>query len=327
MSSLPKKSKPLHTDTEDDPVASFDPRHSDDKKMDLHNTLQQLKDLRDTFPQTGMSHLWNIPDAVPDAIQEMEVQDFEDIMITRMKSLIFCEAPPFAIDHELVEFTEKSTRDQRTSDMWQKLHIGRLTSSLFGDVLKAGPNPNSLIKQIVEGSSLHKYAALPPAVKWGQEKEAQARSDYVNLKSAINDNFSVEDTGLTLCADHAFLGASSDGKVLDGDNIGLLEIKCPYSIQGTQVTRKEVGEIIAMGYPNFCLEESLDGPRLKKSHKYYAQVQGELAIKGYPWCDFVVWTDAAQNNICIDRVYFDSEFVASMMPRLIDFYMHHIAKK
>lgn len=65
-------------------------------------------------------------------------------------------APPFEIDHELVEFTEKSTRDQRTSDMWQKLHIGRLTSSLFGDVLKAGPNPNSLIKQIVEGSSLHK---------------------------------------------------------------------------------------------------------------------------------------------------------------------------
>ena len=38
-----------------------------------------------------MSHLWNIPDAVPDAIQEMEVQDFEDIMITRMKSFIFCE--------------------------------------------------------------------------------------------------------------------------------------------------------------------------------------------------------------------------------------------
>lgn len=87
--------------------------------------------------------------------------------------------------------------------------------------------------------------------------EAKARSDYVILKSAINRNFTVEDTGLTLCAEHSFLGASSNGKVHDGESIGLLEIKCPYSIQETHVTMKEVGEIMAMGYSNFCLEESI----------------------------------------------------------------------
>lgn len=64
--------------------------------------------------------------------------------------------PQLSISQDLVEFIESCTRDQRTSDMWQKLHIGRLTSSLFGDVLKAGSNPNSLIKQIMEGSSLNK---------------------------------------------------------------------------------------------------------------------------------------------------------------------------
>lgn len=127
-----------------------------------------------------------------------------------------------------------------------------------------------------------------------------------------------------MCTDNSFLGASSDGRVFDGDSIGVLEIKCPYSIKGTQVTTMEVSEIVAMGCPNFCLEYSMEGPRLKKSHKFYAQVQGEMAIMRLPWCDFVVWTDAAQNNICIDRIYFDSEFVSSMMPRLIEFYMHHI---
>lgn len=90
---------------------------------------------------------------------------------------------------------------------------------------------------------------------------------------------------------------------------------------------KEVGEIMAMGYSNFCLEESMEGQCLKKSHKFYAQVQGEMTIKALPWCDFVVWTNATQNNICIDRVYFDSEFVSSMMPKLIAFYMHHIVHK
>ncbi|XP_048772103.2 uncharacterized protein LOC125678037 [Ostrea edulis] len=327
ISTLPKKKRKL-ADTEEnlDPLAAYDPRHSDDKDININTTLWQLKELRDVFPHTGMSHLWNIPDHAPEAIKEMEVQDIEDPMVTRMKNLIFCEdnAPQITIDHELVEFIETSTRGQRTSEMWQKLHIGRLTSSIFGDVLKAGPNPKSLIKQIVEGSSLQKYASLPPAVQWGQQNEAKARSEYVNLKTATNNNFKVEDTGLTLCTDNSFLGASSDGRVFDGDSIGVLEIKCPYSIKGTQVTTMEVSEIVAMGCPNFCLEYSMEGPRLKKSHKFYAQVQGEMAIMRLPWCDFVVWTDTAQNNICIDRIYFDSEFVSSMMPRLIEFYMHHI---
>lgn len=91
-----------------------------------------------------------------------------------------------------------------------------------------------------------RYAVLPPAVQWGQEMEAKARSDYVILKSAINRNFTFEDTGFTLCAKHSFLGASSDGMVHDGESIGLLEIKCWYSIQGTRVTMKKVSEIMAI---------------------------------------------------------------------------------
>ena len=45
-------------------------------------------------------------------------------------------------------------------------------------------------------------------------------------------------------------------------------------------------------------------PTLKKTHKYFAQVQGEMAIKGLPWVDFVVWTAAASNIIFVDRVFF-----------------------
>uniref|UniRef100_A0A8W8MMX1 Uncharacterized protein n=1 Tax=Magallana gigas TaxID=29159 RepID=A0A8W8MMX1_MAGGI len=80
-----------------------------------------------------MSHLWNIPDHAPEAVQEMEVQDVEDVMFARMKSLIFCEGnePQLSITQGLVEFIESCTRDKRTSEMWQKLHIGRLTSSFW----------------------------------------------------------------------------------------------------------------------------------------------------------------------------------------------------
>lgn len=102
---------------------------------------------------------------------------------------------------------------------------------------------------------------------------------------------------------------------------GLLEIKCPYSISNEIIVEKEVHELA--GKEGFCLEESPEGPRLKRSHKYYAQIQGEMAIMGCPWGDFVVWT-AANSNCFIERIYFDSEFCTFMMPKLVDFFVRYI---
>lgn len=69
----------------------------------------------------------------------------------------FFPVPPPSIDMDLVMFIEKYTQEQRKCEMWKQLHIGRITSSLFGDVLSAGNNSNSLIRQIVEGSNLERY--------------------------------------------------------------------------------------------------------------------------------------------------------------------------
>lgn len=76
ITSLPNKCKGQLKESEDfienrDPLAAYDPRHSDDRHWDLNRTLQHLKDLKNVFPQTGMSHLWNIPDHAPEAAQEM----------------------------------------------------------------------------------------------------------------------------------------------------------------------------------------------------------------------------------------------------------------
>jgi hypothetical protein len=142
----------------------------------------------------------------------------------------------------------------------------------------------------------------------------------------INPNlpFKVEGTGLTLCAFHSFLGASSDGKIMEGDMSGLLEVKCPYSIKGNKVNKMEVLDIVALNYPEFCLECVDEGVRLNKKHKYYAQIQGEMAVMSLPWCDFIVWIGAQKNNIFVERINFDAEFVSTMMPKLVEFYMKHI---
>ncbi|KAJ8303732.1 hypothetical protein KUTeg_018655 [Tegillarca granosa] len=84
-----------------------------------------------------------------------------------------------------------------------------------------------------------RYSRLPEAVQWGIDHESIAKQDYVDLKSLLSDEFSIEATGLTLCKTHSFIGASSDGKVTDGTDVGVLEIKCPFSVGGTRVTDME----------------------------------------------------------------------------------------
>ena len=45
--------------------------------------------------------------------------------------------------------------------------------------------------------------------------------------------------------------------------------------------------------------------QLKRSHPYYCQVQGQMAITERAWCDFVVYTS---KGIAIDRITFDKLF-------------------
>ena len=54
ISTLPKKKPLAETEENIDPLAAYDPRHSDDKDMDINTTLWQLKELRDVFPHTGI---------------------------------------------------------------------------------------------------------------------------------------------------------------------------------------------------------------------------------------------------------------------------------
>jgi hypothetical protein len=164
------------------------------------------------------------------------------------------------------------------------------------------------------------------AVKWGIDHERDALEDYLTLQGAVTD-LKVSPSGITLYPSHAFLGASSDGWVIDQsmpkeNQRGVLEIKCPYSMSGHNITEKEVHELA--GEVGFCLENTERGPRLRRDHKYYAQVQGEMAIMGTTWADFVVWTNAKVSNCFIERIFFDAKFVSVMMPKLVEFFVKHI---
>ena len=147
--------------------------------------------------------------------------------------------------------------------------------------------------------------------------------EYINQGSLVKE-VSVQETGITLCETHSFLGASSDGRVLESGDEGVLEIKCPFSINGIPIRNMEISDIMNLGDRSFCLVQGANHPTLRHDHDYYAQVQGEMAVMGLPWCDFVVWTNAKSDNIFVERIMFDADFVTEMMPQLVKFYVEKV---
>ena len=104
------------------------------------------------------------------------------------------------------------------------------------------------------------------------------------------------DAGLVVNPSFPYLGASLDGKVYDPtekDPFGLLEVKITYTWRNH--TMEE-----ACKNPDFCLHMVNGKPKHKENDKssYYDQVQGQLAVTGLPWCDFVV--RVTQYKCCAD---------------------------
>ena len=71
--------------------------------------------------------------------------------------------------------------------------------------------------------------------------------------------------------DKSFLAASPDGLV---GTEAVVEVKCPLACETTRL------DWLAHHDPSFCLQPDLvtGGLRLKRSHDYYYQIQGQMHI-------------------------------------------------
>ena len=71
---------------------------------------------------------------------------------------------------------------------------------------------------------------------------------------------------------------------------------------------------------NFFMEEVHGKPKLKRTHKYYSQVQGLVGVTGSRWCYFVVFTSKGMSIECIP---FDSQFWNELKGTLKMYYFKH----
>ena len=85
------------------------------------------------------------------------------------------------------------------------------------------------------------------AIRWGKDNESTAFIRYLESRCKEGENMFVEQSGLHLLPEKSYLGASSDGKLrctsADTCCNGCLEIKCPYSIDGSVTNTLSPDEI------------------------------------------------------------------------------------
>ena len=115
------------------------------------------------------------------------------------------------------------------------------------------------------------------------------------------------------------VGSSPDGRVVDfgcQNNFGLSEVKCPE-------TKFHVTPLDACQDLNFFCEAVNGQCKLKRTHSYFAQVQGHMGVTGASWCDFIVYT---KKGISVERIPFDAIYWADLKQKLHMFYFTHFIK-
>ena len=147
----------------------------------------------------------------------------------------------------------------------EKVDLQHLALELFATLLSIS-HQNHWLNKSFSKVDFQKVLALT----WGIEKESIARREYEKLMKPSHSSFTVETTGLHICRNYPYLGASPDGLIsCTCCGRGILEIKCPYSMRNS----------IPTSVPYLRTSES-GKYSLAVTHNYYYQVQGQLGIVG-----------------------------------------------
>ncbi|CAH3032753.1 unnamed protein product [Porites lobata] len=75
--------------------------------------------------------------------------------------------------------------------------------------------------------------------------------------------------------------------------------------------------------PNFFCEDINGQCKLKRTHAYFAQVQGQMGVSGASWCDFIVYR---KKGISVERIPFDPAYWETLKLKLHTYYFNHFIK-
>ena len=222
-----------------------------------------------------------------------------------------CLLEKIQVDVDELNEIERKTREQSTCQEWKDERKFRFTASNFGLIRERKRNHETLVKNLLNPKPFSSRYT-----NHGLKYEPVALEQYQKYMMSIRRPVKILKSGLVISLDSPYLGASPDAKVIDpgcNDPFGLSEVKCPE-------TKYLVTPLDACSDSNFFMEEVDGKPKLKRTHKYYSQVQGLMGVTGAKWCDFVVYTS---KGMSIERIPFDPQFWNELKGTLIMYYFKH----
>ena len=250
--------------------------------------LSAVPEISDEFVSIPASEP-NVPMRLGDLYSDCN----RDLPREELTALCECVADELVVTRSEALYLEVVTRKQSASLEWFDHRVGRITASTAYEVLHTSQDQpsSSLLKRLC--SSEHKKVSTAP-LEWGRTNEDTAHSDYSRQQKEGHTEFSSTAAGLVVNPKYPYLGATPDGWVgCDCCGRGIVEIKCPYTYRSMHPD--------AINDSTFYLQRFSDQLKLDPKHKYYYQVQMQLALCEVNYCDFVVWTLAGMATIHIYR--------------------------
>ena len=184
----------------------------------------------------------------------------------------------------------RATLGQRFNPTWVALHKRILTSTRFASAVTA-KQTNARTEKFI--ASFTKEVYPTEAMKYGAGMEDSAKVAYEK-----QTGWQVQPTGLWLLPS-GVAGASPDGLVYkhedDVEPMGLVEIKCPYSMRD-----KSNNELVEFAE--------------KTWHRHYWQVQGQMAATYLPWVHLYFWSPKG-GGWC-RRIERDEKYINGVIPEI-----------
>ncbi|KAJ8921167.1 hypothetical protein NQ315_013639 [Exocentrus adspersus] len=203
-----------------------------------------------------------------------------------------------------IERISKLTAEQSNSPLWYEERKIRLTASNFGRIFKLLDKTD---RNIIVNDLLHSNFTGNTFTKYGNDNEINAIKDFEKVLGQC-----VISCGLFIHQDYPFLAASPDGLI--GED-ALVEVKCPYKAK--DLTPEEAIATQQIQYATFENRKL----SLKRSDRYYYQVQGQLFVTRREFCYFVVWSP---KGLVYEKIGKDQECWDKMFPKLEEFYFGHL---
>ena len=228
----------------------------------------------------------------------------------------------YSVPREQAELLEERPRSRHACQLWEEHRVGRISGSKAHHVLTKlcgkYPSKSSTIEKLVSDLMRYHHYDLSrnSAVSWGLKNEDKARTACVAFMNNTHghENISCHPCGFQIYLDKPYLGASADGiGSCDCHEDRVVEIKCTYKHRDQTVFQA------ARGDNGFFI--TTDG-KLKRSHRYFSQVQLEMLANGKRFCDFVVFTNAGLHNI--DSIPFDQQFCDEIVESCDSFFYQYL---